>query len=168
MPRGRPRKIKPVEEVQEEEAIKPTLSRILEEKKGIADRETPIEFLPLECYADYKEFNRRARLENKRAKRCVYLIKPCPEHLHPKQRVVFARTDQPKNALPVKCATDMIDYQKTLYPGKVYDLPVVVLKFLAEKGVPVWDWFENADGSKETRIDHYESRFALRNVYDEG
>jgi len=167
MPRGRPKKVNPVEEVREEEVAKLTLPQILEEKKEAVQKETPIEFLPLECYADYKEYNRRARLENKRAKRCIYPIKQCPLEYHPTQRVVFERVDQPKNALPVKLCTDMIDFQKTLYPGKVYDLPIAVLKFLAQKGVPIWDWFENADGSKETRISHYEKRFALRSVFEE-
>lgn len=162
MARGRPRKN--VVENNTEVDMTALMERPVKEVQAL---DLPIDEMPLETMADYKAYNRKARELNKKARELRYPVKPAPLSLHPKQRVVFARKDQPNNPLPVYLSTDMIEYRETLYPGKVYDLPVAVLKFLAEKGTPVWNWFENADGSKETRVTHLDPRFALRTVYED-
>lgn len=126
-----------------------------------------IEDMPLTTYDEYKEYNAAARKENKRLKLCRYPCKPCPIELHPKERVVFGRVDQPLNSVQVYLSNHLIDYKETLYPGKSYDLPRVIINHLAEKGVPVWKWYDSSDGSKETRISHKEPRFTLRTVYQE-
>ena len=128
-------------------------------------QDMPIEDMPLNSLGDYMRYNERARAANKKLKVCRYPIKPCPVELHPTERIVFGRNDQPSNMLPVFLSNDMIEYKNKLYPGKTYDLPRVVVEYLASKGTPNWKWFENADGSKETRIDHYSPRFAMRTVY---
>lgn len=124
-----------------------------------------IRTMKLETLEDYQEYNRRARAENKKYGMCRYPIKQCPEELHPKQRVVFNRNDQPMNPLPVYLSNDQIDFKKTLVPGKEYELPICVIEHLHSKGVPVWKWYDNPDGSKETRISHYDPRFSLRSVF---
>ena len=126
-----------------------------------------IEEMPLDTYADYKAYNREARKLNKKLRICRYPIKQCPIELHPTERVVFGRVDQPSNYAPVYLSNDEIEFKQKLYPGKTYDLPRCVVDFLAEKGTPVWKWFDNADGSKETRVSHKEPRFALRTVYQD-
>lgn len=126
-----------------------------------------IEMMPLTNYEEYKAYNAAARKANRRLKKLTYLCKPCPIELHPKERVVFGRVDQPLNALPVYLSNHLIEYQETLYPGKSYDLPRVIINHLAEKGVPVWKWYTKPDGSQETRISHKEPRFTLRTVYQE-
>ena len=108
-----------------------------------------------------------ARKENKLLGLCKYPCKPCPVELHPKERILFGRKDQPLNALPVYLSNHLIDYKETLFPGKTYDLPRVIINHLAERGVPVWEWFTNPDGSKETRISHKDPRFTLRTIYQE-
>lgn len=130
-------------------------------------RDVDIDQMPLITLRDYKAYNAKARELNKKLRECKYPIKQCPVELHPKQRIVFGRNDQPSNMLPVYISDEMIHFDQKLYPGKTYDLPVYVVDYLSRKGVPVWKWFTLPDGSKETRIDHYEPRFAMRTIYEE-
>lgn len=124
-----------------------------------------IEDMPLETLGDYIRYNAKARMLNKKLGLCRYRAKQCPIELHPSEKIVFSRNDQPNNKLPVYLSNDIIEFKKILEPGKTYDLPRVVIQHLSEKGVPVWKWFTNADGSKETRVSHKDPRFALRTVY---
>lgn len=121
--------------------------------------------MPLNCLEDYLAYNKKARALNKKLGMCRYPIKQCPIELHPKQKIIFNRNDQPTNPQLVYLYNEMIDFKETLIPGKEYELPKCVVEYLAEKGVPVWKWFENADGSRETRRSHKNPRFALRSVY---
>ena len=122
--------------------------------------------MPLNTLADYIRYNEEARKVNKKLRIRRYPIKPCPIELHPKEKVVFSRNDQPANPLPVYLSNDMIDYKETLFPGKTYELPRCVIEYLAKKGTPHWRWFTKPDGSKETGIDSYAPRFALRTIYE--
>lgn len=124
----------------------------------------PIEKMPLNCLEDYMAYNKEARKLNKKLGLCRYPIKPCPIELHPKERIVFGRNDQPSNPLPVYKSDDIIDFKIKLYPGKTYDLPVYIVNYLMGKGNPVWKWYDNPDGSRETRISHYKPRFSIRSV----
>ena len=123
--------------------------------------------MPLNSLTDYIRYNREARRLNKELKICRYPIKPCPVELHPKETIVFNRKDQPTNPLPVFLSNDMIDFKMTLIPGKTYELPRCVISYLAKKGTPNWQWFDNADGSRETRVASMDPRFALRTIYEE-
>jgi hypothetical protein len=134
--------------------------------------ELHIEEMPLTSLAEYMRYNRRAREENKRLKLLRYPIKQCPIELHPHERVVFGRNDQPTNPLPVFLSNEMIHFDRTkprdqLRPGQAYDLPRCIIQHLSERGTPVWQWFENPDGSKETRKASTSPRFSLRTVYAE-
>lgn len=121
--------------------------------------------MPLTNLEEYLAYNKRARELNKQLGMCRYPIKQCPEELHPKQRIVFNRNDQPTNPQPVYLSNEMIDFKQTLIPGKQYDLPICVVEHLAGKGVPQWKWFDNPDGSRETRKSHTNPRFSIRSVY---
>ena len=165
---GRPKKIKDVETVtkeQQAEAVTVVIDKIISQAK--ADAPVSIEDMPLTCLSDYVKYNERARAMNKKLKICRYPIKPCPIELHPSERIVFARKDQPLNPLHVYLSDDMIDYKEILVPGKTYDIPRYVVDYLARKGTPIWKWFDNPDGSKETRIAAYDPRFSLRTVYQD-
>lgn len=126
-----------------------------------------IESMPLETLRDYRLYNEAARRENKKLKICRYLIKPCPEHLHPKQRVVFNRNDQPTNPITIFVSNDQIHFEKKLIPGQTYDLPQCIISYLSEKGTPVWNWVELPGGERETRMTSKTPRFALRTIYEE-
>ena len=126
--------------------------------------------MPLDSLADYIAYNARARAFNKKVRKVVFPIKQCPLELHPTQRVIFNRIDQPKNPLNgFMLSNDLIHFAQTLVPGKTYDLPLMVIEHLESRGTPVWEWYDlppkhGEKGEKETRISHYEPRFALRQV----
>ena len=129
-----------------------------------------IEDMPLNSLGDYMRYNKRARELNKKLRILRYPIKQCPVDLHPMERIVFGRNDQPTNPLPVFISDDMIHFDRTsprdrLIPGQTYDLPRYVVNYLSQLGTPVWKWFDNPDGSKETRKASVTPRFALRTIY---
>lgn len=132
------------------------------------EKPVDIEDMPLETLADYMRYNERARGINKKLRINRYPVKQCPVELHPTDRVEFGRNDQPNNSLPVYLSNEMIEFKMTLHPGKVYDLPRCVVDHIAKKGLPIWKWFTNPDGSKETRIDSKTPRFSMRMVRDNG
>lgn len=160
---ARPKKV-PLKNIEDVSPIESTLKQA--QTKQI-QQEVDIEDMPLETIRDYRLYNERARAANKRLKICRYPIKPCPVELHPKQRVTFRRNDQPENALNVFVSNHLIHYDETIYPGKTYDLPECIVSYLADKGLPIWKWFDNPDGSKETRISDKTPRFSLTTVYAE-
>ena len=123
--------------------------------------------MPLETMRDYRLYNEEARRLNKALKKCVHKIIPCPESLHPKERVVFYRKDQPSNPLDVYISDEKIDFKMKLVPGKTYDLPKYVVSILASKGKAIWEWYDEADGSRNTRIAGKDPRFSLRPIYAE-
>lgn len=148
---------------QQPESIEPI--PIEESLKQATPEKLAIEDMPLNSIRDYRLYNEEARRINKKLKVLRYPIKQCPVELHPKQRVVFGRNDQPSNPLPVYLSNHLIHFDEKLIPGKAYDLPECVINHLAEKGNPVWKWFTLPDGSRETRISHKDPRFSLRTVY---
>lgn len=157
---ARPRKIKVNH--QEQPTIMDTSLKTAEDATKV-----PIEQMPLATLRDYRLYNEEARKLNHKLGICRYPIKQCPVELHPKQRVVFRRNDQPSNPLTVFLSNHLIHFDEKLMPGQTYDLPICVINHLAEKGNPVWKWFTSPDGSKETRISHKEPRFSLQTVYQE-
>jgi len=128
---------------------------------------TEIEDMPLNTIRDYRLYNEAVLKENKRLKLRKYEVKPCPIDLHPKQRVIFRSNDQPNNPQKVFLSNSLIHYDETLIPGKVYDLPECIVHHLSTRENPQWGWFENADGSKETRVKSKTPRFSLNAVYQE-
>jgi hypothetical protein len=148
----------------EEESKESLLSQVKQQHEEVA-KEVEIDDMPLNTLADYLRYNKKAREINKKLRILRYPIKQCPVELHPTQRVAFHRKDQPKNPLPVYLSDEMIDFKMTLTPGKIYDLPLHVIDYLSQKGTALWEWFENPDGSRETRKAGMDPRFALRTVY---
>jgi hypothetical protein len=135
-----------------------------------------IEDMPLNSLRDYRLYNEEAAKLNKIAKarygraqgfQAPYPYKQCPEELHPTERVMFGRVDQPSNALPVHISNNIIHFQKTLVPGQVYDLPQYVVSYLQSKGNPIYKWHTKEDGSSETYVSEYKPRFAIRTIYQE-
>lgn len=128
-----------------------------------------LEDMPLTTLREYKAYNEAARKENKRlGKRggiCVHPIKQCPVELHPKQRVILTNIKQPKNEIPVHLSNHLIHFDEKLTPNKEYDLPVVVVNYLAEKATPIRERLDNPDGTIDVRITGQEHRFSIRTVY---
>jgi len=146
------------------------IDQIIKETPAKAPEQITIENMPLNSLSDYVRYNREARKLNHKLKICRYPAKPCPIELHPKETIVFNRKDQPSNPLPVYLSNDIIHFDRTkpkdqLVPGKTYELPRCVVAYLAGKGRPDWKWFDNPDGSRETRKASMDPRFALRTIY---
>lgn len=144
---------------------RPKKTAKIEETLEEVNSPLPLEEWPLESLRDYRKYNEEARRLNKQLGTCRYKIKQCPVELHPTERIVFGRVDQPSNPLPVFVSNEHIEFKETLIPGQTYDLPKVIVSYLADKGVPVWDWVEKKDGSRETYMSHKTPRFTLRTVY---
>jgi hypothetical protein len=149
----------PMVKIKEDVQAKALVNEMVKPEAPVA-----IEDMPLETLADYMRYNEAARKMNKKLRLNRYPIKQCPVELHPTDRIEFGRNDQPNNALSVYLSNDMIEFKMKLYPGKTYDLPRCVVDHIASKGLPVWKWFDNPDGSKETRIASKTPRFAMRTV----
>ena len=145
----------------------PMTSLMEVEIKNAEAQKVSIEDMPLTSIREYRLYNEEARKLNKKLGICRYPIKQCPVDLHPKQRIRFARNDQPSNPLPVFVSNHLIHFEQTLIPGKEYDLPECIIHHLAEKGNPVWGWVNNPDGSRETKVSHREPRFSIQTVYRE-
>lgn len=135
--------------------------------KETAEQKQSIEDMPLETLRDYRLYNDEARKLNKKLRMCRYPIKQCPIELHPKQRIKFGNNDQSLNPVPVFVSNHLIHYDEKLIPGKVYDIPECIVHYLSEKGYPVWDWVNLADGSRETRMVGKKPRFSLTTVYQD-
>ena len=129
------------------------------------DLEVDINTMPLETLGDYIRYNKEARRLNKKLRIRRYPIKQCHEDLHPKERIVFNRNDQPGNPLSVYLSNEMIDFKKKLIPGQTYDLPRCIVEYLATKGTPIWEKYTLPDGSVDSRKTGMHPRFAIRTIY---
>lgn len=132
-----------------------------------AKEQIAIEDMPLTSLREYRLYNEAALAANKKAKKHIYDIKPCPTELHPHQRIVFNRKDQPTNPLAVYKYDSLIDFKMTLIPGKTYDLPEYIIHYLADKANPIWGWVDLPNGERETRVVNKDHRFQLRTIYQE-
>lgn len=133
--------------------------------KQVESEKLPIDEMPLNNIRDYRLYNEEATRLNKKLKICRYPIKPCPIDLHPKVRVIFRSNDQPNNPQKVHLSNALIHFDETLIPGKAYDLPECIVHHLSTRENPEWGWFDNADGSRETRVKSKKPRFSLTPVY---
>lgn len=131
-----------------------------------------LEDMPLETLRDYRLYNEEVRRLNKQAGRAdrklkvaPYQIKPCPEELHPTQRVAVHENAQPNNPVKVFLSNELIHFDKVLLPGKEYDLPQCVVTYLAEKATPKMGYVNLPDGTRETRIVNKIPRYSVRTVY---
>lgn len=150
------------------------MARRTEEEKAkdlVAEMVTPrveevdIEDMPLNTLGDYLRYNKKAREINKKLRLCRHKIKQCPIELHPKERITIMRNDKNSSKIPVLLSNEMIHFEQMLEQGKEYELPRCVVEHLANRGTPVWRWFNLGDGAKETRISHYDPRFSIRTIY---
>ena len=127
--------------------------------------EVHIEDMPLTTLGEYMRYNARARELNKKLRICRYPIKQCPAELHPKEKIQLFKNDKSTHKQKVYLSNEMIHFDEMLEPGVTYELPRCVVEHLAGKGTPQWRWYNNADGSKETRMSHKEPRFSIRTIY---
>ena len=131
-----------------------------------SESEISIDKMSLKSLGDYMRYNKKARELNHILRICKYPIKPCPVELHPKDWVVVNHTNQSRNDIPIMLSNDMIDFNMKIKPGKKVHLPRCVIEHIASKGKPHYAWFDNPDGSKETKVAYSDPRFAVRTIYE--
>lgn len=119
------------------------------------DPET-FEFKTLE---DFNTFNRWARKNG-------HAVRVPTEEFYPKVKVKFQRFDQPDNVLKARVRNREIDWKGQLIPGKVYDLPKPVVRFLNRLAEPIFKEVKSNDGDSlyETKQVGEKSRFSCQVV----
>jgi hypothetical protein len=123
--------------------------------------------MPLTTLSEYVRYNKKAREANKKLGVLRYPIKQCPEALHPTEKIIFGRNDQPNNPCPVYISNELIEFNKELIPGKTYILPRCVVDYLSKKGTPIWEKVKNPDGSMDSRKTGKTPRFSIRTIMEE-
>lgn len=115
-----------------------------------------------------RKAHRQARITDKHAQP-PYPIKVPDESFYPKVRVKFSRFDQPHNVLKTWIRNKEIEWKGQLKPGRIYELPVPVVRFLNRLAVPIYAEVEVEDGGeviKETRQVGETPRFSCARMDD--
>jgi len=153
-----------------QEAIQPVspIDKAISAADKKSEAQVDIDKMPLKSLGDYMRYNKKATELNHILKLKVnrYPIKPCPTELHPKDWVVINNTNKSLNDIAIMLSNDMIDFKMKVKPGQKVHLPRCVIEHIANKGKPIYQWFDNPDGSKETRVAYNEPRFAVRTIYE--
>lgn len=108
---------------------------------------------------DYDKYNNWARKQGRPVK-----VPDENSPVHKKVRVKFQRFDQPENLLKSRLRNREMDWKGQLKPGKVYDLPVPVVKFLNRLATPIFEEQPVEPGSKRTETKQVgeKSRFSCQ------
>lgn len=144
-----------------------------EKEEVVIQEEKPFDFdtFEIKTIEDIYTWNMHAHKAFREAKknnpRCDPPI-PCkvPDaSFHKHIKVKFQRFDQPQNVLKVKCRTKEIDWQGQLKPGRVYELPLPVVRFLNKLATPIFAEVKVEDGGEiitETRQVGETNRFSCQ------
>ena len=130
------------------------------------------EIKTLEDIATWNAHARKAHREARKFERRApppYPIKVPDESFYPKVKVKFSRFDQPSNVLKTRIRNKDIDWSGQLKPGRVYELPSPVVKFLNKLSTPIFAEVEVNDGGeviKETRQVGEQPRFSCARMED--
>jgi len=116
---------------------------------------------------DFDIYNAHVRKHNRTClhERNKMKIKVPDESFHKKVTVKFQRFDQPQNVLKVCIRNKDIEWKGQLKPGRKYDLPVPVVKFLNNLSVPIFGEVKVQDGGDtitETRQVGEDPRFSCQ------
>jgi hypothetical protein len=111
----------------------------------IVDKEFDYARMELNTMEDYDKYNNWARKQGRPVK-----VPDENSPIHKKVRVKFQRFDQPENILKSRLRTREIDWKGQLKPGKTYDLPLPVVRFINRLSVPIFEEKPVEPGSKRT------------------
>lgn len=120
-----------------------------------------LEDMPLTSIEDYKAYNKMARKLRKP-------VKFVPHNFFPKQKVRFIRSDNQRNnplKLRFRSGEYMLDFQQTLKPGEVYDLPIPVIDYLNNLKEARYKQIKYPDGRAETVLDYHKHRFSCQAIF---
>ncbi len=142
-------------------------------KKPEPEVAAEFDFDTFECNTleDFRIWNKHARKEFRAAKKMnpkcdpPYPMRiPKAEH-HKIVTVKFQRFDQPENVLKAKLYSEEIDWEGQLKPGKNYNLPLPVVRFLNSLAVPIFAEVKTQDGGEtitETKQVGERNRFSCQ------
>ncbi len=125
----------------------------------VIDKEFDYATMALLTMEDYDKFNNWARKQGRPVR-----VPDENSPVHKKVRVKFQRFDQPENVLKSRLRTREIDWKGQLKPGKVYDLPLPVVRFLNRLSTPIFEEQPIEPGSKRTETKQVgeKSRFSCQ------
>lgn len=134
-----------------------------QEKHEVFDFDT-FQFKAIE---DFDVYNAHVRKHNRIClhERNKMKIKVPDESFHKKVTVKFQRFDQPQNVLKTRIRTKDIDWKGQLKPGRTYELPIPVVKFLNKLSVPIFAEVKTVDGGEtitETKQVGEDPRFSCQ------
>lgn len=129
-------------------------------KKKEIDTEFDPETFEIKTLDDFKIYNKWARKQG-------YPVKVPTEEYYKKVKVKFQRFDQPENILKARVRNKDIDWTGQLKPGKTYDLPTPVVKFLNGLAEPIFKEVKSTEDGEtliETKQVGEKSRFSCQVV----
>ncbi len=134
-----------------------------QEKREVFDFST----FEIKTIEDFDIYNSHVRKHNRLClhERNKMKVKVPDESFHKKVTVKFQRFDQPQNVLKTRIRTKDIDWQGQLKPGRTYELPVPVVKFLNKLSVPIFAEVKVTDGGEtitETKQVGEDPRFSCQ------
>lgn len=117
--------------------------------------------LPLKSLEDYEAYNEKCRAMG-------IPVKPAPAELHEHVKVKFLRRDGMTHPVKLKFRNHLIDFEKKVEHGKIYELPKMVVRHYQNLGIPKYKQVVNpVTGESETRFSHKDPRFAFQIVFDD-
>lgn len=136
-----------------------------QEKREVFDFDT----FKFEQLSDFDIYNSHVRKHNRLClhERNKMKVRVPDESFHKKVTVKFQRFDQPQNVLKCCVRNKDIDWKGQLKPGRKYELPVPVVKFLNNLSVPIFGEVNVTDGGetlRETKQIGEEPRFSCQVV----
>jgi hypothetical protein len=146
------KKLETTPEVQQEEEVN--------WREYVPKDKAEMRMLPLENRADYERYNffaRKFRLP----------VKFMPADMFEKRKVRFIRMDgQNGNELQARwrSAKHLIDVDRKLRDGEVYELPTIFIDYLNSRGIPQYKQVKHGDGRVENVFSHYNYRFSCQAV----
>lgn len=117
--------------------------------------------LPLKTISDYESYNEKAR-------ELSVPVKPAPCDMHDHVKVKFLRRDGMTHPIKLKFRNALIDFEKKVEHGHVYELPKMVVRQYQNLGIPKYRQVINKQtGESETMFSHKDPRFAFQIVLDD-
>ena len=117
--------------------------------------------LPLKNLKDYEVYNEKAR-------EMGIPVKPAPAELHKHMKVKFLRRDGMTHPVKLKFRSGLIDFEKKVEHGKIYELPTMVIKQYQNLGIPKYEKVTNPKtGEYESKMTHKDPRFAFQVVLED-
>lgn len=112
----------------------------------LTELEQPFDFetAKLETIEDFAIWNSHAHRAFREAKKMnpkcdpPIKVRVPDESFHKKVKVKFQRFDQPENVLKTCLRTKDIEWKGELIPGRVYDLPLAVVRYLNNLCTPIF------------------------------